>query len=91
MNRQELVTAIAKEADIAKNQADKILGATLEVITKAMKKGDKIQLIGFGNFVVRQRKARTGRNPQTGATIKIKASKTVAFVAGKALKTVVNK
>ena len=91
MNKQELVTAIAKEADVAKSAAENILNATVEVITKAMKKTDKIQLIGFGSFVVRHRKARTGRNPQTGATIKIKASKTVAFVAGKALKDQVNK
>lgn len=91
MNKQELVTSIAKEADVAKASAEKILNATIGVITKAMKKDDKIQLIGFGNFVLRHRKARTGRNPQTGATLKIKASKTVGFVAGKALKAVVNK
>jgi DNA-binding protein HU-beta len=90
MNKTELVDAIAKTADVKKADAEKILNATISVISKNLKKAGKIQIIGFGSFEVRQRTARTGRNPQTGATIKIKASKSAAFVAGKALKEAVN-
>ncbi len=91
MNKAQLVESIAKEADINKSEAEKILNATIAVISKNLKKAGKIQIIGFGSFEVRQRAARNGRNPKTGATIKIKASKSAAFVAGKALKEAVNK
>lgn len=90
MNKSELVASIATDADVTKADAEKILNATIEVITKALKKGDKVQLIGFGSFEVRKRNARNGRNPRTGETIKIKASKAPAFVAGKSLKDSVN-
>jgi DNA-binding protein HU-beta len=89
MNKSELIDSIAKEADINKTDAEKILNAITGVITKNLKKAGKIQIIGFGSFEMRQRAARNGRNPKTGATIKIKASKSAAFVAGKGLKDAV--
>ena len=85
MNKSELVEAIAKQADVTKVQAEAVLNATVASVTKALKKGDKVQLVGFGTFEVRKRAARTGRNPKTGATIKIAARKTPAFSAGKSL------
>jgi DNA-binding protein HU-beta len=85
MNKSELIDAIASVTDLSKAEAGRALNATTEAITNAMAKGDSVQLTGFGSFVVRERAARTGRNPQTGATIQISASKVAAFKAGKAL------
>ena len=90
MKKQELVAAIAQEAEISKKDADKALAAAINAISKALADGDKIQLVGFGIFEVRERAARTGKNPRTGEMIKIAASKVPAFKAGKALKDVVN-
>ncbi len=91
MNKTELVAAIASKADISKKDSEKALNAFIDTISDALKKGDKVSLVGFGSFEVRTRAARTGRNPQTGAEIKIAASKSPAFKAGKALKDIVNK
>lgn len=90
MKKHELVAAIAQEAEISKKDADKALAAAINAISKALADGDKIQLVGFGTFEVRERAARTGKNPRTGEMIKIAASKVPAFKAGKALKDVVN-
>jgi DNA-binding protein HU-beta len=90
MNKSELIDAMAESADISKAAAGRALDGFVAAITEAMKKGDTVSLIGFGSFAVRERAARTGRNPQTGATINIKASKTPSFKAGKALKDAVN-
>ena len=90
MKKQELVAAITQEAEISKKDADKALAAAINAISKALADGDKIQLVGFGTFEVRERAARTGKNPRTGEMIKIAASKVPAFKAGKALKDVVN-
>ncbi|CAC9648069.1 HU family DNA-binding protein [bacterium endosymbiont of Bathymodiolus sp. 5 South] len=90
MNKSELIDAIASEANLSKADAARALNATTDAISSAMSKGDGVQLTGFGSFVVRDRAARTGRNPQTGATIQIAASKVAAFKAGKALKDAVN-
>ena len=90
MNKTELIEAIAKEAGLNKTQADAAVKAFTSVVTDALKKGDKITLVGFGTFDVAERAARTGRNPQTGKEIKIKASKSPKFKAGKALKDAVN-
>ena len=90
MNKQELIAAIAQNAEISKADAGKALAATIDAITKAMAKGDKVQLVGFGTFEVRERAARTGKNPRTGEAIKIAASKVPAFKAGKALKDTIN-
>jgi DNA-binding protein HU-beta len=84
MNKGDLIVAVAKELGGSKAQAEKAVNSVLDNIKKNVKKG--VNIIGFGSFLVGNRKARTGRNPQTGATIKIKASKTVRFRAGKALK-----
>ncbi|XKM13632.1 HU family DNA-binding protein [Orbaceae bacterium ac157xtp] len=89
MNKTELVDAIASKANITKAAAKTALEATLEAISESMKKGDSVQLVGFGTFKVNSRKARTGRNPKTGAEIKIAATKVPAFVAGKGLKDAV--
>ncbi len=86
MNKTDLINAIADKAEISKADAGKAVDALFEVIGKALKKKDKVSLVGFGTFMVRERAARSGRNPKTGDTIKIKASKTPAFKAGKALK-----
>ena len=91
MNKAELVEAMAKKTGATKKATEESLNALVESITKALKKGDKVQLVGFGTFEVRKRAARKGRNPQTGAEIKIPASKAPAFKPGKALKDVVNK
>lgn len=91
MNKTELVAAIAEKTELSKKDAEKALKAFTEVVTEELAKGEKIQLVGFGTFEVSQRAAREGRNPQTGKTIKIKASKAPKFKAGKALKDVVNK
>ena len=91
MNKSELVSAIAKEADVTKEVANKTLDATIESITKALKADDNVTLVGFGTFVVKERSAREGRNPKTGETIQIAASKVPSFKAGKGLKDAVKK
>ena len=90
MNKTELVSAIADSADLTKKDAEKAVKAFTDVVTKALKKGDKVQLVGFGTFEVVKRAAREGRNPQTGKAMKIKASKAPKFKAGKALKDALN-
>lgn len=89
MNKSELVSSVAQEADITKKDAEKAVNAVFASIEKALAKGDKVQLVGFGTFEVRERAARKGRNPQTGAEIEIAAAKIPAFKAGKALKDAV--
>ena len=91
MNKTELIAEIAKAAGISKKDAEKALKAFTDSVTKTLKKGGKVQLVGFGTFEVSKRAAREGRNPQTGAVMKIKASKAPKFKAGKALKDAVNK
>ena len=91
MNKTELVAAIAEQADLSKKDAEAALKAFTDVVSKSLKKGEKIQLVGFGTFEVSERSARTGRNPQTGKTMKIAASKAPQYKAGKALKDAVNK
>ena len=90
MKKAELVEAIAAKTGLTKADANRALDATFEVITKALKKGDRVPVAGFGTFNVSKRKAREGRNPQTGATVKIPARKAVTFKAGTALKEAVN-
>ena len=90
MNKSELVDAIAGAADISKAAAGRALDAMTDSITEALKDGDQVSLIGFGTFMVKERAARTGRNPQTGAPIEIAASKIPSFKAGKSLKDAVN-
>jgi DNA-binding protein HU-beta len=90
VNKSDLVDAIAKSADISKAAAARSLDATIDTIKKALKKGDTVSLVGFGTFKVGKRAARNGRNPRTGATIKIKAAKVPKFSAGKGLKDAVN-
>ena len=90
MNKTELVAAVAEQADISKKDAEKVLKAFVDVVTEEMKKGEKVQLVGFGTFEVSERAAREGRNPQTGKTMKIEAWKAPKFKAGKALKDAVN-
>lgn len=89
MNKAELVNAVAETGELSKKDATKAVDTVFETITEALKNGDKVQLIGFGNFEVRERAARKGRNPQTGEEIDIAASKVPAFSAGKALKDAV--
>lgn len=91
MNKTELVDAVAKSTGLTKADTKKTIDAVFEQISKSLKKGDPVQLIGFGSFKVNKREAREGRNPQTGATIKIAARKVPAFSAGQALKDAVNK
>ena len=86
MTKADLVDKMAKDADIAKVAAGKALDSLIDAVTRTLKKGDKVALIGFGTFSVGKRKARTGRNPQTGAAIKIPARKVPRFSAGKTLK-----
>lgn len=86
MNKTELLTAMADKAQMPKKDAEAALKAFMEIVEEELKKGEKIQLVGFGTFEVAERAARTGRNPQTGAEMKIAASKTPRFKAGKALK-----
>ena len=90
MNKSDLINAIASIADLSKADAGRALNAVTDTITNTLSKGDNVAITGFGNFLVRDRAARTGRNPQTGATIQIKASKVPAFKVGKALKEAVN-
>ena len=91
MNKTELVAAIAESAEISKKDSEKALKAFVDVVTEQLKKGDKVQLVGFGTFDVAERAAREGRNPQTGEAMPIPASKAPRFKAGKALKDAINK
>ena len=91
MNKVELVAAVAEKAELSEKDAEKAVAAVFAAIEEAVAAGDKVQLVGFGTFEVRERAARTGRNPQTGAEIKIAASKQPAFKAGKAFKDAVAK
>ena len=91
MNKSELIEAIAADAEISKAAAKRALDSAITHVIKAVTKGDSVQLIGFGSFSSGKRAARTGRNPQTGEALKIKASKTVKFTAGMAFKDAVNK
>lgn len=91
MNKQELISAMAGKANLSKKDAEAALNAFIESIEEALEKGDKVQLVGFGGFEVRERAARTGRNPQTGAEMKIAAAKVPAFKAGTAFKALINK
>ncbi len=91
MNKTELVNAVAEKAGFSKKDAEKVINATVDAITEALKSGDKVQLVGFGAFEVKTRAARQGRNPRTKETITIPASKNPVFKAGKALKDSVAK
>ena len=91
MNKADLIAAIADDAEISKAKAEYALNSAIEHIIKALTKGDSVQLIGFGTFASGKRAARMGRNPKTGEPLKIAASKTVKFSAGKAFKDAVNK
>ena len=86
MNKVTLVAKIAEKSGLSKKQAELALGAYIDSVTEALKEGDKVQMMGFGTFEVKERAARTGRNPSTGETIEIPASKTPTFKAGKALR-----
>ncbi len=90
MNKSELIDRIAESADLSKADAGRALDAAIEAITTALKNGEQVALVGFGTFVVKERAARTGRNPQTGAEINIAAAKAPAFKPGKALKDALN-
>ena len=91
MNKAELVAAIAAKTELSKKDSEKALKAFIDVVAEELKKGEKVQLVGFGTFEVAKRAARESRNPQTGKSMKIAASKAPKFKAGKALKDVVNK
>ncbi len=91
MNKSELIDAIAAESKMSKADSGRALDATINAISKSLKKGDKVVLIGFGSFSVAKRNARTGRNPQTGKTIQIKAKKVARFKPGAELAKTVNK
>ena len=90
MNKTQLVNAVAEKSGLNKKEAEAAVNAMTAAITDALKAGDKVQLVGFGTFEVKDRAARNGRNPKTGETITIAASKAPAFVAGKALKDAIN-
>ena len=90
MNKTELVAAMADKAGLTKKDAEAALSAFVSVVADELKKGEKVQLVGFGTFEVATREAREGRNPRTGETMKIEASKAPKFKAGKALKDMVN-
>ncbi len=90
MNKTELVAAMAEAAELSRKDAEKALKAFTDVVTEELKKGGKIQLVGFGTFEVSERAAREGRNPQTGEAMAIAASRTPRFKAGKALKDIIN-
>ncbi|MUK64783.1 HU family DNA-binding protein [Aliivibrio fischeri] len=90
VNKSQLVDQIAESADISKAAAGRALDALVETVTETLKNGDQVTLVGFGSFVVRERAARTGRNPKTGEAIEISAAKVPAFKAGKALKDACN-
>lgn len=89
MNKAELISAVAEAAEVSKKDAESVITATLDVITDALKQGEKVQLVGFGSFEVKQRAARVGRNPQTKEPVDIPASKVPVFKAGKVLKDTV--
>lgn len=91
MNKAELVMAIADKTQLTKKDAEAALAATIEAVTEALAQGERIQLVGFGSFEVKERAERIGRNPQTGAEVKIPASKSPVFKCSKALKDAVNK
>lgn len=90
MNKAELIDAVAESSDISKAAATRAVDAVIDEITKSLKKDEQVTIVGFGTFTVRNRAARSGRNPQTGETIQIKASRSPAFKPGKALKDAVN-
>ena len=90
MNKAELIDAVADAADLSKASAGRSVDAAIDAITNSLKKGDNVTIVGFGTFSVRDRAARTGRNPRTGEEIQIKASKVPGFKAGKALKDAIN-
>lgn len=90
MNKTELVAAMAEQTNLSKKDAEAALKAFVDVVSEELKKGEKVQLVGFGTFEISERAAREGRNPQTGETMQIKASKTPKFKAGKALKDMMN-
>lgn len=90
MNKTDLIKNVAESAELTKKDAEKAIKAVFEEISQALAEGDKVQIIGFGTFEVRQRKAREGRNPSNNEPIQIEASKTPAFKAGKQLKDLVN-
>ena len=90
MNKTELVAAMAEKAELSKKDSEKALKAFIDVVAEELKKGEKIQLVGFGTFELAERAAREGRNPLTGEKMTIKASKAPKFKAGKALKDIVN-
>ena len=91
MNKAELISAVAANADVSKKEAEAVVTAALDVITAALKEGEKVQLVGFGSFEVKKRAARVGRNPQTKEAVEIPASVVPVFKAGKALKDAVAK
>ena len=90
MNKTELINAVAKNADLSRKDADKAVNAAFDAITAALKAGEKVSIVGFGGFEIKERAARTARNPRTGEAIEIAASKAISFKAGKALKDEVN-
>lgn len=90
MNKTQLITAIAEKTELSKKDAEKVLTAFVDTVTDELKNNNKVQLVGFGTFEVTERAARAGRNPQTGETIQIQASKLPKFKVGKALKTAIN-
>ena len=90
MNKTELVSAVAERADLTKKEAERVINILFNTIEDTLAQGEKVQLVGFGTFEVRDREARKGRNPQTGEEIEIPATRVPAFKAGKALKDVVN-
>jgi DNA-binding protein HU-beta len=90
MNKSELIEAVSDAADLSKSDATKAVEGVIEAITNSLKNGDQVTLVGFGTFLVRDRAARTGRNPRTGEAIQIAAAKVPGFKAGKALKDAVN-
>lgn len=91
MTKVDLIAKVAENAELTKKQADKAVSAVLEAVTEALAEGDKVSLVGFGTFEVRTRAAHEGRNPRTGAVMKIPATKVPAFKAGKSLKDIVAK
>lgn len=90
MNKAELIEAVSDAADLSKSDATKAVDGVIEAVTNSLKNGDQVTLVGFGTFLVRDRAARTGRNPRTGEAIQIAAAKVPGFKAGKALKDAVN-
>ena len=91
MTKSQIIDAVAKKTDLKKKDAEAAVSATLDAITEALVAGEKVQVVGFGTFEVKSRAARTGINPRTKKSIKIKASKTLSFKAGKAMKELLNK